>query len=193
MLGGERAHYELAAGRDVKEFVTAMERFSSIGGMMPEQVWDHDDMPSEGMFLGKSAGSAQPLVWAHSEYLKLLRSVVDGKVFDCIPVVQKRYAVEAEKRTFKSEVEIFQTSRPVYTMLSGMRLRIVDTARFKVHYSLDNWQTQADMDSHPVGYAGSFADISTAPGWTGTIVFTFYWPGQERWLGRNFEVTVVSE
>jgi glucoamylase len=193
LLGGERAHYELAAGRDATEFITAMERFSSIGGMMPEQVWDHDDMPSEGMFLGKSAGSAQPLVWAHSEYLKLLRSVVDGEVFDSIPVVKERYAVEQGKRTFRSEVEIFQTSRPVYTMQAGMRLRIVDTVRFRVHYSLDNWATQADMDSHPVGYAGSFADIATAADWTGTIVFTFYWPGQDRWLGRNFEVTVVSE
>ena len=43
--------------------------------MLPEQVWDHDDMPEKGMYLGRSAGSAQPLVWAHAEYLKLLRSV----------------------------------------------------------------------------------------------------------------------
>jgi glucoamylase len=119
--------------------------------------------------------------------------VVDGKVFDRIPVVEERYAVVPGKRTFRSDLEIFQTSRPVYTLQAGMRLRIVDTVRFRVHYSLDNWVTQADMDSHPAGYAGSFADISTTAGWTGTIVFTFYWPGQDRWLGRNFEVTVVSE
>jgi hypothetical protein len=23
-------------------------------------------------------------------------------------------------------------------------------------------------------------------------VFTFYWPGQDKWLGRNFEVDVAA-
>ena len=41
--------------------------------------------------MGKPAGSAVPLVWAHAEYLKLLRSAVDGKVFDRIDPVYERY------------------------------------------------------------------------------------------------------
>ena len=49
----------------------------------------------KGMYLGRSAGSAQPLVWAHAEYLKLLRSAVDGRVFDRISVVEERYGVAA--------------------------------------------------------------------------------------------------
>jgi glucoamylase len=191
LLTGERGHYELAAGRDPKPFITAMERFSSIGGMLPEQVWDHDDFPQEGMYKGQSAGSAQPLVWAHSEYLKLLRSAVDGRVFDCIPVVKDRYGVEPGKRTFKSNIEIFQTSRPVATIAAGKTLRVVDTVRFRMLYSTDNWATSATLDSHPVGYAGSYADIATTLGQSGRIVFTFYWPGQDKWLGRNFEVDVV--
>ena len=80
ILTGERAHYELAAGHDVTALISAIEQFSSQGGMLPEQVWDHNDLPSEDMYCGRSAGSAQPLVWAHAEYLKLLRSVVDGRV-----------------------------------------------------------------------------------------------------------------
>ena len=41
ILTGERAHYELEAGRDVESrLLRAMERFSSIGGMLPEQVWE---------------------------------------------------------------------------------------------------------------------------------------------------------
>jgi len=190
LVGGERGHYELAAGRDVKPFITAMEKFSSIGGMLPEQIWDREDFPQEGMYKGQSAGSAQPLVWAHSEYIKLLRSATDGKVFDSISVVAERYAVAPGSRSFQSEVEIFQTNRPVAAVRAGMRLRIVDTARFSVHYSTDNWATTATMESHPVGYAGSYADIPTTVGQTGTIVFTFYWPGQDRWLGRNFEVAI---
>ena len=81
--------------------------------MLPEQVWDYADLPSEGMYLGRSAGSAQPLVWAHAEYIKLLRSVVDGQVFDRISVVEERYAVAAGQRSFTQSIEIFQLSRPI--------------------------------------------------------------------------------
>jgi glucoamylase len=192
LLGGERGHYELAAGHDVRPYILAMERFSSIGGMLPEQVWDYGDVPEQGLYKGQSAGSAQPLVWAHSEYIKLLCSAVDGKVIDCIPVVQERYAVEAGQRAFHCNLEIFQTSRPVASIASGKTLRVVDTVRFRVLYTTDDWATSVTNQSHPVGYAGSFSDIATTAGQTGKIVFTFYWPDQDRWLGRNFEVEVVG-
>jgi glucoamylase len=190
LLGGERGHYELAAGRDVAPFIAAMENFASIGGMLPEQVWDQDDVPELELYRGKSSGAAQPLVWAHSEYLKLLRSTVDGRVFDCMTCVKDRYGVPAAKRTFKSSVEIFQTTRPVAAIAAGMTLRVVDTVSFRIVYSLDGWKTNATMASKPVGYAGFYADLPTAAGWSGTIAFTFYWPGQDKWLGRNFEVVV---
>lgn len=193
LLGGERAHYELAAGRDVKQFIEAMEKFSSIGGMLPEQVWDYDDVPSEGMYKGQSAGSAQPLVWAHSEYIKLLRSTLDGKVFDCISTVKERYGVEPGTRKFKSNVEIFQTSRPLASLTAGMTLRVVDTVRFKMLYSTDDWKTSIMREARAVGYAGFFADIATPAGQPGKIVFTFYWPGQDKWLGRNFEIHITAE
>ena len=32
-----------------------------------------------------------PLMWAHAEYIKLLRSIADGEVFDLIPEVAERY------------------------------------------------------------------------------------------------------
>ena len=74
LLTGERAHYELAAGKDIQALVGAIEQFSSEGGMLPEQIWDAPDLPERGMFLGRPSGSAMPLAWAHSEYIKLLRS-----------------------------------------------------------------------------------------------------------------------
>ena len=40
---------------------------------------------------GGATGSAIPLMWAHSEYVKLLRSVVDKRVFDLIEPVAERY------------------------------------------------------------------------------------------------------
>jgi glucoamylase len=191
LLGGERGHYELAAGRDPRPFIRAMEKFSSAGGMLPEQVWDYEDFPQEEMYKGKTAGSAQPLVWAHSEYLKLLKSTVDGQVFDCVSCVQERYGAAPEKRTFKNNLEIFQTSRPVKEIAAGMTLRVVDTVPFQLLYSVDGWATHVVKDSRPVGYAGCYADIATGAGQTGKIAFTFHWPGENKWLGRNFEVPVV--
>ena len=42
------------------------------------------------MWLGQSTGSAMPLMWAHAEYIKLLRSTADRKVYDAIPEVAQR-------------------------------------------------------------------------------------------------------
>jgi glucoamylase len=190
LLGGERGHYELAAGRDVRPFVKALEKFSSVGGMLPEQVWDREDLPSEGMYFGKSAGSAQPLVWAHAEYIKLLRSALDGQVFDSISVVRERYAVAADKRSFRNEFQIFQKTRQISRISSGLTLRIVDPERFRVVYTKDEWATNTSLESKQAGYPGSYVDIATEPGRQGKIVFTLYWPGEGRWLGRNLEVTV---
>jgi len=201
LLGGERAHYELAAGNPdkVKELITAYENFSSVGGMLPEQIWDHEDLPAEGLYEGRSAGSAQPLVWAHAEYLKLLRSVVDGKVFDNISVVAERYAVLPGKRTFRNQLEIFSIARPIAQIPAGLTLRIVDAERFNVVYTLDGWQTQHSLNSRVVGYPGSYIDLPIppdTPAGTTKVEFTLHWPqnaqGAEHWLGHNVEVAIIA-
>ncbi len=192
LLGGERAHYELAAGKDISGFIKAFEGFSSIGGMLPEQIWDHEDLPEEGLYLGRSAGSAQPLVWAHSEYIKLLRSVTDGKVFDRISVVEDRYARSAKERSFISLIEVYQTARPISTLIAGLMLRIMDQNQFRLLYTLDNWATSKTIESRAVGFPGSYADIPTTPEQTGVLRFTLYWPAENRWLGRNLEVTLIT-
>src|SRR5207249_4015651 len=74
LLTGERGHYELAAGRPVEPFVRALEGFAHGIGLLPEQVWDQADQPDRYLFLGRPTGGACPLMWAHAEYIKLLRS-----------------------------------------------------------------------------------------------------------------------
>ena len=73
--------------------------------MLPEQIWDEADWPELGLTLGNPMGPAMPLVWAHAEYVKLLRSVTDGEVFDSIAAVANRYAKRPARRT---PVEIFR-------------------------------------------------------------------------------------
>jgi GH15 family glucan-1,4-alpha-glucosidase len=84
LLTGERAHYELAAGRiDVAEqLARTMEALAGESGLLPEQVWDSADIPGRELLIGHASGSASPLVWAHAEYLKLCRSIRGREVFD---------------------------------------------------------------------------------------------------------------
>ena len=193
IMTGERAHYELAAGKDVSLYIKALEQFSSFGGMLPEQVWDHADLPERGMYFGRSAGSAQPLVWAHAEYLKLLRSVTDGQIFDRISVVAERYAVPKDQRHFESRLEVYQLTRPISCMVQGGTLRVMDAKPFHLLYSVDGWATQHLVESHQVGRLGSFVDVATAADQTGSIVFTMQWAEGGSWLGHNCEVAVLTE
>ena len=198
LLLGERAHYELAAGNDIKPLIAAYERFASVGGMLPEQVWDHVDLPSEGMYNGRSAGSAQPLVWAHAEYLKLLRSAADGRVFDIISVVAARYAVAPGTRSFRSGVEVFHLTRPIDQIPAGLTLRIFDHEPFDVVYSFDGWQTTESAASTAVGAWGCFLDLKTpADATPGTgLEFTIHWRENagkpDRWLGHNLSVELTE-
>lgn len=50
-----------------------------------------------------------PLMWAHAEYVKLLRSVSDGQVFDLIPVVAERYLKKRGRKNL--EVLLPSTTR----------------------------------------------------------------------------------
>ena len=65
-----------------KKLLSAMESFANESGLISEQVWDSPDIPERELYFGRPSGSAMPLVWAHAEYLKLRRSLRDGRLFD---------------------------------------------------------------------------------------------------------------
>jgi glucoamylase len=93
LLAGERAHYELAAGRPevATQLLGVMRTQASDGGMLPEQVWDGPDILALELRNGRATGGAMPLVWAHAEYAKLVRSLHDGRVFDMPQQPYERY------------------------------------------------------------------------------------------------------
>lgn len=101
---GERGHYELAlaglsgkpdaaAVRKIRDtYVRAMELFANDGLLIPEQVWDGVGAASpHGYERGEGTDSATPLAWSHAEYVKLLRSVSDGQVWDSYAPVKARF------------------------------------------------------------------------------------------------------
>jgi len=188
LLTGERAHYELAAGQDVQPYIATFERFASCGGMLPEQIWDQ---PNEnGLVFGGPAGSAMPLVWAHAEYLKLLRSATDGQVFDRIGVVAERYA--QKKRHPHGNIEVFKLRRPLQRIPAGKTLRITSAHRFRVIWTADGWQSSQVIESTQMGYAGSYADLHTDRKQTGGLSFTLFWTEENRWEGRNFDIELEA-
>jgi glucoamylase len=187
LLTGERAHFELAAGRDIKLFVRAIERFASSTGLLPEQVWDEKDQPRSHMFLGRPTGSAMPLMWAHAEYIKLLRSVSDGRVFDLIPEVASRYLGDRKARQL---FEIWKPNRQVCAVKRGCRLRVQVPAPFHLHWTNDEWHTVKDTPSATTTFGVEFVDIPIAAGQKAPIRFTFFWPKSNSWEGRDYLVEI---
>jgi glucoamylase len=187
IMTGERAHYELAAGKDVSDYISTLERFASKGGMLPEQIWDAPDLPEARMYLGEPTGAAMPLVWAHAEYLKLLRSVSNGLVYDRIGPVYDRYCQFCNKKS----IEIFKLRRRISELPQNSTMRVIAEHRFRLLWSGDSWQTVHTVESRYVGYAGAFADVCPLLQQDETLSFTLYWPDENRWEGRNFDVRVV--
>jgi glucoamylase len=187
LLTGERAHYELAAGKEIGDLIRTYEGFATAGQLLPEQVWDEADRPGCRLWKGQPAGSAVPLVWAHAEYLKLLRSAVDGKVFDRIDPVYERYSEKKGLR--RGKLEISSKRRPIRRIEAGKTLRILDERQFDVVWSADGWQTTHITPSRSLGSAGYSADIAAgAEG--GALEWTLHWPDDDSWLGYNVEVKV---
>ena len=189
LLTGERGHYELAAGRAPAPYLQAMARFASPTGLLPEQVWDEPDRPDLFMFLGRPTGSARPLMWAHAEYIKLLRSAADGKVFDLVPEVADRYL--SGRRGCKP-MEIWKHNRQVPAVRPGSILRIQAGAPFLLHWTRDDWGTTEDSRSTPTPLGIEYLDIALLPEPGGRIRFTFFWTDAGRWEGKDFEVAVVG-
>ncbi|MFZ0212389.1 MAG: glycoside hydrolase family 15 protein [Candidatus Acidiferrales bacterium] len=187
LLTGERAHYELSAGRDVKPFLRAIEGFASGTGLLPEQVWDERDKPERYMFLGRPTGSAMPLMWAHAEYIKLLRSVSDGRVFDLVPEVANRYLGD---RKGCQLFEVWKPNRQVHVVKRGHRLRVQVPDPFRLHWTNDEWRTVNDTASTATTFGIEFVDIPIAAAQRAPIRFTFFWPNTNAWEGRDYMVEV---
>ncbi|HEY3369064.1 MAG TPA: glycoside hydrolase family 15 protein [Symbiobacteriaceae bacterium] len=187
LLAGERGHYELAAGHDVTPFIRAMERFASPAGMLPEQVWDESDLPDADLRLGKPTGSAMPLMWAHAEYIKLLRSARDCLVFDLIEPVAQRYRYG---RQALHQLEVWKLNRQPKDMRKDALLRVQAMVPFRLRWSEDDWLTIQDTNSTPTSLGIHFVDLKPNLERWSPIRFTFYWTGESRWEGRDYEVAI---
>ena len=158
LLAGERAHYELAAGRRAEARTPAG---GDGGGCEPGKaaagagLGQPPTIPERELFPGRPTGSAMPLVWAHAEHIKLLRSLADNAVFDRPPQTVRRYLRENHAvRCHPWRPDWRPPSVPVGRVL---RLDLPEAAL--VHWSADGWQTRTDAQTRDTGLGIHTADI----------------------------------
>ena len=130
-----------------------------------------------------------PLVWAHAEHIKLLRSLRDGAVFDMPPQTLRRYV----HNTPAPAPIVWRTTAKVERIGAGRVLRLEFLEPARIRWSMDDWTTTSDSDTIAVGMGLQFYDLPTAGLTNETIVrFTMFWPKQNRWEGADFQVEIVK-
>lgn len=177
LLAGERAHYELAAGRPevAMQLLGVMRAQASDGGMLPEQVWDGPDLPEFELVNGRATGGAMPLVWAHAEYAKLVRSLYDGRIFDMPQQPYERYVRERAG----CDLTLWAPHCVAPSMPVGNRLRIQTSTDVVVRWVADGsdpvevlacdttvgvWLTDLDTVRLPVGSLIQFSMAARGSG-----------------------------
>ncbi len=190
LLTGERGHYALAAGADALPFLEAMAAMTGPGGLLPEQVWDSAPIPERHLEPGKPSGSAMPLVWAHSEFIKLCYSRARGYPVDRPTATWNRYRGARPDASFNLWGPRCRPRR----LRAGADLTIALLSPARVHWGRDGWHEVAEAETLDTGLGVFAAELPTAALAAGTQVqFTFYWLGENRWEGRDYEVLLSDE
>ncbi len=181
LLTGERAHYELTAGRadEARRLLATMEACSSRGGMIPEQVWDTDDIPVHELARGRPSGSAMPLVWAHSEHVKLRRALADGAVFDLPPQTVARYVTA---RT-PPRVRPWRADWRALRVAAGRIVRLDLAGPASVAWSDDGWATTRVSLTSDVGAGLYVVELPSHVAAGGQIAF--------RLDGQEYAIAIV--
>lgn len=189
LLTGERGHYALMAGEDPLPYLDTMVAMTGIGGLLPEQVWDSVPIPEHQLYLGKPSGSVMPLVWAHSEFIKLCYSRALGYPIDRPAATWKRY------QGIRPEITrvLWGPRYHPHCVRSGNTLTVALRAPARVHWGINGWKDIQDIDTRDTGLDIYVADLSIAGLRLGeTVQFTFYWLDRKIWENTDYDVLIIN-
>jgi glucoamylase len=130
-----------------------------------------------------------PLVWAHAEHIKLLRSLADGAVFDRPPQPVRRYLRDKHKARVRPWRPDWRTpSVPV-----GRTLRLDLPEPALVHWSTDGWKSRNDVPTTDTGLGLHIVELATDDLEPGKVI-TFTWKllRTGEWLGTDHSVTLTA-
>ena len=130
-----------------------------------------------------------PLVWAHAEHMKLLRSLSDGKVFDMPAHTKRRYLEDKQQarcRPWRPDCQV--AALPV-----GRALRLDLPEPSIVRFTRDGWATYEEAATRDTALGLHVADIATTDMVDGkSLIFTWRNAATGAWQGVNHEVRVVG-
>jgi glucoamylase len=93
LLTGERGEYDVARGdfAAARKRLDAMMSFANDGRMIPEQVWDRNEIPRSEFHLGEGTGSATPLAWSMAQFIRLAINIKQAHNIETPTVTSERY------------------------------------------------------------------------------------------------------
>jgi glucoamylase len=184
LLVGERGHLAMQSGEPTLAYLETIWNCASVGGLLPEQVWDVAAIPERGLAPGRPSGSAMPLLWSHAEFLKLLIASEDGRPLELLEAVAARYGGAEPQRAaawhWRDEV-------PVDCLERGLGLEVEARSPFTLHFGFDGWTQvqEREASAKPFGLWGvRFAAPELLA--HGQLDFTRRFP--DGWEGRDHVV-----
>ena len=191
LLVGERGHLAMQSGEDPISYLRTMWKCASIGGLLPEQVWDAAPIPELGLAPGRPSGSAMPLLWTHAEFLKLLIAREHRRPIELLLAVEQRYRCTAADR-FAARVAAawhWRDEVPVLKHEVGRALLIEDRTAFTLHFGFDGWQRVDERAALEQPF-GLWAVRLSAEELTGPSELNFTRRYDDRWEGVDHRVAL---
>jgi len=184
LLVGERGHLAMQSGEDPIGYLRTMWNCASVGGLMPEQVWDAAPIPELGLAPGRPSGSAMPLLWTHAEFLKLLIAREQRRPIELLQAVEQRYRSDAGN-SYAARVAAawhWRDEVPVLKHETGRALLIEDRRAFTLHFGYDGWQRAEERAAVPQPFGLWAVRLSSAE-LTGSAQLNFTRRYEDRWEG----------
>jgi len=184
LLLGERGHYELARGNDALPYLATMAAMSDGAGMLPEQVWDGDDIPERGLHRGGPTGSAMPLAWTHAEFVKLACSILERRPVDRPAPLWARY----HKLVPTVHVWSWSPQAPLQKLPASKRLAICLRSPARVCWKTDQGET-GSRDTSDTGIGIHVLQLPHLSAEANLIRFRYSGDPSE----REYEVAIESD
>ncbi len=187
LLTAERAHRELARQQPIVELVAALEGFAGPELMLPEQVWDAEDIPERELYFGHPTGSVAPLGWAHGEYLKLLVALASSRRTDAVAPAGRRYAGGGPPKP----AFVWHPRHPFQTFPTGRTVVVQAEKPGSVRWTADGWASYKELPLRDTTLDLWVAALPTDTMRPGAIVeWTTHHDAQ--WEGVNHSVRCVK-
>ena len=154
-------------------------------------VWDADDiLRLRATFRGNPRVPRVPWCGRTRIHQRLRRSLRDGKIFDQPPQTAQRYLVEKPVRqVFGWRFNNKARSVPRHRKKTPSASCSPPRSGSLEYRRLEEFARRSTRDNAGLGIYTLDLPTASLPGGS-KVVFTFYWPNEDRWEGKDYSVIV---